>query len=66
MLHVAQDDLPFGGVGPSGMGAYHAKEGFDAFTKKKPVFRQARLNTTGLMRPPYGKTVDRLLKFLLG
>ena len=66
MLHVAQDDLPFGGVGPSGMGAYHAKEGFDAFTKKKPVFRQARLNTTGLLRPPYGKTVDRLLKFLLG
>ncbi len=66
MLHVAQDDLPFGGVGPSGMGAYHAKEGFDSFTKKKPVFRQARLNTTGLLRPPYGKTVDRLLRFLLG
>jgi coniferyl-aldehyde dehydrogenase len=66
MLHVAQDDLPFGGIGPSGMGAYHAKEGFDSFTKKKPVFRQARLNTTGLLRPPYGKTVDRLLKFLLG
>jgi coniferyl-aldehyde dehydrogenase len=66
MLHVAQDDLPFGGVGPSGMGAYHAKEGFDSFTKKKPVFRQARLNTTGLLRPPYGKTVDRLLKFLVG
>jgi coniferyl-aldehyde dehydrogenase len=66
MLHVAQDDLPFGGIGPSGMGAYHAKEGFDSFTKKKPVFRQARLNTTGLLRPPYGKTVDRLLKFILG
>jgi coniferyl-aldehyde dehydrogenase len=66
MLHVAQDDLPFGGVGPSGMGAYHAREGFDAFTKKKPVFRQARLNTTGLLRPPYGKTVDRLLKLLIG
>ena len=66
MLHVAQDDLPFGGVGPSGMGAYHAKEGFDSFTKKKPIFRQARLNTTGLLRPPYGKTVDRLLKFLVG
>jgi len=66
MLHVTQDDLPFGGIGPSGMGAYHAKEGFDSFTKKKPVFRQARLNTTGLLRPPYGKTVDRLLKFLLG
>jgi coniferyl-aldehyde dehydrogenase len=66
LLHVAQDDVPFGGIGPSGMGHYHAKEGFDSFTKKKPVFRQARLNTTGLLRPPYGKTVDRLLKFLTG
>ena len=66
MLHVAQDDLPFGGVGPSGMGHYHAHEGFETFTKKKAVFRQARVNTTGLLRPPYGKTVDRLLKFLLG
>jgi acyl-CoA reductase-like NAD-dependent aldehyde dehydrogenase len=66
MLHVAQDDLPFGGVGPSGMGAYHAREGFDAFTKKKPIFRQSRLNTTGLLRPPYGKLIDRMLKFLIG
>jgi coniferyl-aldehyde dehydrogenase len=66
MMHVAQDDLPFGGVGPSGMGAYHAREGFDSFTKKKPVFRQSRLNTTGLLRPPYGKLIDRMLKFLIG
>ncbi len=66
MLHVAQDDLPFGGVGPSGMGHYHAHEGFLTFTKLKPVFRQSRINTTGLLRPPYGKTVDALLKFLVG
>jgi coniferyl-aldehyde dehydrogenase len=66
MLQFAQDDLPFGGIGASGMGAYHAREGFDAFTKKKPVFRQARINTTGLFRPPYGKLVDRMLKFLIG
>jgi len=66
MLHIAQDDVPFGGVGPSGMGHYHAKEGFDSFTKKKPVYRQSRIHTTGLLRPPYGKTVDRLLKLLLG
>jgi acyl-CoA reductase-like NAD-dependent aldehyde dehydrogenase len=65
MLHVAQDDLPFGGIGPSGMGAYHAHEGFEAFTKKKPVFRQARMNTTGLLRPPYGKLIDRMLKFIV-
>jgi acyl-CoA reductase-like NAD-dependent aldehyde dehydrogenase len=66
VLHVAQDDLPFGGIGPSGMGAYHAREGFDSFTKMKPVFRQARFNTTGLLRPPYGKLVDRMLKFMIG
>jgi coniferyl-aldehyde dehydrogenase len=66
MLHVAQEDLPFGGVGPSGMGHYHAREGFENFSKRKPVFRQARINTTGLLRPPYGKTVNALLKFLVG
>jgi acyl-CoA reductase-like NAD-dependent aldehyde dehydrogenase len=66
MLHFGQDDLPFGGIGPSGMGHYHAREGFDTFTKKKPVFRQARLNTTGLIRPPFGKAMDTLLKLLVG
>ena len=66
MLHIAQDDLPFGGVGPSGMGHYHAREGFDAFTKKKPVFYQSRINGTGLLKPPYGKNIDFALKMLLG
>ncbi len=66
MLHVAQDDLPFGGVGPSGMGHYHAREGFDAFTKKKPVFYQSRINGMGLLRPPYEKNIDFALKMLLG
>ena len=66
MLHVAQEDLPFGGVGPSGMGHYHSREGFEALSKKKPIFRQARLNTTGLLRPPYGKMADRLMKVLIG
>jgi len=66
MLHIAQDDLPFGGVGPSGMGQYHAKEGFDSFTKKKPVFYQGRINGAGIMRPPFGKAIDFLLGFLIG
>jgi len=66
MLHVAQDDLPFGGVGPSGMGAYHAREGFLAMSHQKAVFHQARVNTTGLLRPPYGKVIDTMLKVLLG
>ncbi len=65
MLHVAQDDLPFGGVGPSGMGHYHSREGFETFSKKKAVFRQSRINTTGFLRPPYGKLADRLLGLML-
>jgi acyl-CoA reductase-like NAD-dependent aldehyde dehydrogenase len=65
LIHLGQDDLPFGGVGPSGMGHYHGREGFEAFTKMKPVFHQSRINTTGLMRPPHGKLLERLLKFLV-
>jgi acyl-CoA reductase-like NAD-dependent aldehyde dehydrogenase len=44
ILHIAQDDLPFGGVGPSGMGEYHGRAGFETFSKRKAVFRQPRLN----------------------
>jgi acyl-CoA reductase-like NAD-dependent aldehyde dehydrogenase len=65
ILHIAQDDLPFGGVGPSGMGHYHGHEGFLAFSKTKAVFRQSRLNAMGLFKPPYGKTFERLVSFLL-
>jgi coniferyl-aldehyde dehydrogenase len=66
LLHFAQEDLPFGGVGASGMGAYHSREGFRSLSMPKPVFRQSRINTTGLLRPPYGKLADRLLGFLIG
>ncbi len=66
MMHIAQDDLPFGGVGASGMGAYHAREGFETFTKKKPVFYQSRINGSSLLKPPYGAKIDFALKLLLG
>jgi len=66
LLHIAQDDLPFGGVGPSGMGHYHGREGFFTFSKVKPVFHQPRLNATGIMRPPYGKAIDTVLRVLVG
>jgi coniferyl-aldehyde dehydrogenase len=65
LLHVAQDDLPFGGVGASGMGHYHGFEGFETFSKKKPIFDQARLNTSLLLAPPFGKKLERLLSLLL-
>ena len=64
LLHIAQDDLPFGGVGASGMGAYHGRAGFETFSKAKPVFYQPRLNLLGLFRPPYGPRFERLMRFL--
>lgn len=65
LLHVAQDNLPFGGVGPSGMGAYHGQVGFDRFSHLKPVFYQSRLNGMGLLAPPYGKVFEAVVKILL-
>lgn len=65
MLHAADEHLPFGGVGPSGMGAYHGKEGFDALSHRKTVFRQPRLNGHWLIMPPFGSRIERLLDFLL-
>ena len=64
ILHIAQSNLPFGGVGPSGMGAYHGYEGFLALSKRKPVFYQSRLSSMALFKPPYRGLADRLAKFL--
>jgi acyl-CoA reductase-like NAD-dependent aldehyde dehydrogenase len=64
ILHVAQDELPFGGVGPSGTGEYHGRAGFETFSKKKAVFVQPRFNALKLFRPPYGKRFDALMKIL--
>jgi coniferyl-aldehyde dehydrogenase len=66
ILHIAQDDLPFGGVGASGMGRYHGREGFETFSQMKAVFRQPRLNGLKLFRPPYGARFERLVRLLLG
>jgi coniferyl-aldehyde dehydrogenase len=66
LLHVGQEDLPFGGVGPSGLGSYHGHEGFLTFSHQKAVLYQARLNSAGLLAPPYGGTVDKLLNLLIG
>lgn len=65
ILHYAQDDLPFGGIGQSGMGAYHGAEGFKTMSHAKAVFKQARFNLVDLVRPPYGKTFDFLVNFML-
>ena len=64
LFHFAQDELPFGGVGPSGMGQYHGHDGFLTFSKQKPVFYQSRWSALDLFRPPYGKLADRLVAWL--
>ncbi len=61
VTHVAQDDLPFGGIGPSGMGSYHAKEGFLTFSKAKPVFKRGRFNSAKMAFPPYNKLIHKLI-----
>ena len=64
VMHVAQEDLPFGGVGPSGMGAYHGEDGFRTFSHAKAVFKQATFNPAEKLglRPPYGDKLMGLLK----
>ncbi|KVE33349.1 coniferyl aldehyde dehydrogenase [Burkholderia sp. TSV86] len=65
LAHIACGTLPFGGVGPSGMGSYHGYEGFVTFSKMKPVFTQSRLNTRGLIAPPYGKRFAAVISMML-
>ncbi|MEY2953508.1 MAG: hypothetical protein RLZZ401_1595 [Pseudomonadota bacterium] len=64
LFHVGQHDLPFGGVGDSGMGHYHGYEGFQTFSKLRPVFYQARFSGLKFLTPPYGKFASRMLAFM--
>jgi len=65
IYHIAQNNLPFGGVGPSGMGRYHGRAGFETFSAQKGVLLQSRFTTLKFLRPPYGPMADRLIRFLL-
>jgi len=64
LFHITQVNQPFGGVGPSGSGAYHGQWGFDAFSKLKPVFYRSPLNRLADLYPPYGAKLARLEKLL--
>ena len=64
LFHVAQHDLPFGGVGDSGMGHYHGYEGFVTFSKMRPVFYQARFSAAKFLWPPYTTFASKYLRFL--
>jgi coniferyl-aldehyde dehydrogenase len=66
LLHVAQHDLPFGGVGPSGMGHYHGREGFNTFSKLRPVFYQGRFSAIQMLfQPPYAGKAMKLMNLLI-
>lgn len=70
LLHIAIEDLPFGGVGASGMGSYHGKAGFDTFSHRKSIldvrgfFGLNFFKGTQTAHPPYGKKIEWLLRFL--
>ena len=65
LMHIAQDDLPFGGVGPSGMGHYHGVYGFETMSKLKPIFKQSRINGMPFLAPPYGGIFKSMLKLMI-
>lgn len=64
LVHVVPDHLPFGGVGPSGMGAYHGKAGFDALSHHKTVLRKPTRPDPPMLYPPYGGWKEKLLRFV--
>jgi coniferyl-aldehyde dehydrogenase len=67
IMHIMQEELPFGGVGPSGMGAYHGFKGFQTFSHAKSIYRQPKINIAKLggMLPPYGKATESTIKMQL-
>jgi coniferyl-aldehyde dehydrogenase len=67
MQHVSADDLPFGGIGASGMGNYHGRDGFKTFSHARSIYHQTRLNLLKLggMLPPYGSRTEAQLKRLI-
>ena len=63
LMHVAQEELPFGGIGPAGMGAYHGRDGFREFSHARSVYHQIKrdIGPLKMLRPPYGKGIARFL-----
>ncbi len=68
VFHVSMEDLPFGGIGPSGMGSYHGIDGFRTFSHARSVYRQPRIDVAKLagLKPPYGKALAKTLARELG
>ncbi|WFL77156.1 coniferyl aldehyde dehydrogenase [Altererythrobacter arenosus] len=67
IFHVSMEDLPFGGVGPSGMGSYHAIEGFKEFSHARAVYHQPKIDIAKLggFKPPYGKATEKAVATMM-
>jgi coniferyl-aldehyde dehydrogenase len=65
MVQNTQEELPFGGVGNSGMGSYHGLDGFRAFSHQRSVFEQSRFAGTAMLYPPYGKLIELVMKLFI-
>ena len=65
LMHCIQDDLPFGGVGASGIGAYHGHDGFKRFSHARGVYAAGRVSGFGFLAPPYGRRIRIALKAML-
>ena len=62
IFHIAQEDLPFGGLGASGMGRYHGYDGFLEFSHQRGVYRQIRSELIARLRPPYGARFREMMR----
>jgi len=64
VIHFANPNLPFGGIGPSGSGSYHGHYGFRAFSHERAVLRQGRIDVLKSVYPPYGPKVSKMIKWM--
>ncbi len=65
VMHYTVDDLPFGGIGASGMGAYHGADGFKRFSHARAIYKQAAIDLGRVIRPPYGKLFDHFSRYTM-
>jgi len=61
LMHFSIEDLPFGGIGPAGMGSYHGFDGFKAFSHAKAIYSAPKIDAGAMLRPPYGKKLEGLM-----
>ncbi|MET0545398.1 MAG: aldehyde dehydrogenase family protein [Caulobacterales bacterium] len=66
IFHAGQEDLPYGGIGPSGIGAYHGRDGFLEFSNRRAIYTQVKSDLTGTLRPPFGEKFRSYVRAQIG